>query len=281
MYIECKDNYPHELNINNNKNCYNNISTLLNEIIKNIQDTLINNFDTTSIDNGDDYISERDKMTYIITTTKNQERQIFDNVTTIDLSNCATKLKDEYNISKNDSLNILMVDKLEDYIHKIEYEVYYNFSLNNLTKLNLTSCEGIRIDISFPRDIPKNEIDKYNKSSGFYNDICYTFTSNSGTDESLNDRKNEYKLNNLSICEEDCDFSSYNEKSKKVICSCFTKLNMPLISDIKVDKNKLFSNFKDIRNVGNFKMLSCIRLFFNKSNIFIYIVFYNIRIHFF
>ena len=43
---------------------------------------------------------------------------------------------------------------------------------------------------------------------------------------------------------------------------------MPLISDIKVDKNKLFSNFKDIRNVGNFKMLSCIRLLFNKSNIF-------------
>ena len=39
--IECKDNYPHELNINSHKNCYNNISTLLNEIIKNIQDTLL------------------------------------------------------------------------------------------------------------------------------------------------------------------------------------------------------------------------------------------------
>ena len=211
--------------------------------MKNIQESLINNFDTISIDNGDDYIVKGEKMTITITSTKNQESHIYDNVTTIDLSNCATVLKDEYNISKNDSLYILMVDKLEDYIHKIEYEVYYNFSLNNLTKLNLTSCNGIRINILFPKDIPKNEIDKYNKSSRFYNDICYTLTSESGTDISLNDRKNDYKLNNLSICEEDCDFSYYNEKSKKAVCSCFTKLYMPLISEIQVDKNKLFSNF--------------------------------------
>ena len=72
----------------------------------------------------------------------------------------------------------------------------------------------------------------------------------------------------MSICEEDCDFTSYNKLSKKAICSCYTKLSIPLISEIKIDKNKLFSNFKDIRNIGNFKMLSCIRLFFEKKNIF-------------
>ena len=184
------------------------------------------------------------------------------------LDKCAKKLKDVYNISVNESLYILMIDMKVDNIHKIEYEVYYNFSSNNLTKLNLTYCKDIRIDISFPCDIPYNEIDKYNKSSGFYNDICYTLTSNSGTDISLKDRQNEYQKNNLSICEEDCDFTYYNEKHKKSICSCFTKLNMPLISEIKVDRQKLFSNFKDIRNIGNFKMLSCIKFFFLKNNIF-------------
>ena len=34
-----------------------------------------------------------------------------------------------------------------------------------------------------------------------------------------------------------------------------------------MDKEKLFSNFKDIRNIGTFKMLSCIKLFLNKNNL--------------
>ena len=71
----------------------------------------------------------------------------------------------------------------------------------------------------------------------------------------------------MSVCEENCDFTEYNTESKKAICSCYTKIIFPLISEIKVDKEKLFSNFKDIRNIGNFKMLSCIKLFLNKNNL--------------
>ena len=48
----------------------------------------------------------------------------------------------------------------------------------------------------------------------------------------------------------------------------FVKVILPLISEIKVDRNKLFSNFKDIRNIGNFQILSCIKLFLNEYNIF-------------
>ena len=90
----------------------------------------------------------------------------------------------------------------------------------------------------------------------------YTLTSDSGTDKSLKDRKNEYKIYNLSVCEEDCEFTSYNKDFKKAVCSCFTKKDMTLIYKIILDKKKLFSNFKDIRNIGNFKMLSCMHLFF-------------------
>jgi hypothetical protein len=43
---------------------------------------------------------------------------------------------------------------------------------------------------------------------------------------------------------------------------------LPLISEIKVDKNKFFSNFYDINNIANIKMLKCIHLLFDKSNIF-------------
>ena len=125
-----------------------------------------------------------------------------------------------------------------EHIVKIEYEVYYNFSYNNYTKLDLDVCKGIKIDISIPKDIPFNKIDKYNKSSGFYNDICYTLTSESGTDVSLKDRKDEYKMNKLSVCEENCDFTTYNNNAKKAICSCNIKVNLPAITEIKLDKNK-------------------------------------------
>ena len=60
-----------------------------------------------------------------------------------------------------------------DNILKIEYEVYYPFLPNNFTKLNLSVCKNIKIDISIPIEIPLNKIDLYNMSSDLYNDICY------------------------------------------------------------------------------------------------------------
>ena len=206
-------------------------STLYDKVIENIQESLINNFDTTSIDNGSDYISSLENITYRITTTKNRERQKNDSITTIDLGECANNLKGEYNISFNENLYILMIDMFVNNIEKVEYEVYYNFSSKNLTKLNLTSCKDTKIAISIPRDIPYNEIDKYNKSSGYYNDICYTLTSESGTDKPLKDRQDDYNKNNLSLCEEGCDFSSYNKESKKVECSCDKKMSITKLSN--------------------------------------------------
>ena len=101
------------------------------------------------------------------------------------------KIKEEYNIPKNKSLYILKIDvKQEGYqIPKIIYEVYYPLFGNNLIKLNLTVCEGIKIDISIPIKLPDN-LDIYNSSSDYYNDICYTSTSEDGTDITLSDRKN-------------------------------------------------------------------------------------------
>ena len=65
-----------------------------------------------------------------------------------------------------------------------------------------------------------------------------------------------------------CDFTEYNKETKKAVCSCFTKIKFPLLSEIKVDKDKLFSNFKDIGNIANFKMLTCLNLLFDKNNLF-------------
>ena len=177
-------------------------------------------------------------------------------------------MKVNYNISLNDSLYLLIVNTKIENIPKVEYEVFYPFSSNNFSTLNLSFCKDMRIDISFPVDISINDLDKYNKSSGLYNDICYTLKTESDTDITLKDRQNEYVENSMSICEEDCEFSEYDENTKRAICSCDTKLEMSLISKIKVDKKKLISNFKDIRNIGNFKMLKCYYLLFDINNAF-------------
>ena len=104
-------------------------------------------------------------------------------------------------------------------IPKIEYEVYYPSNNNNdLEKLNLSLCEGEKIDISIPVKIDDN-IDKYNPKSAYYNDICYKTTSESGTDISLKDRKNEFVENNMTLCEENCDMIDYNPNNAKVKCS--------------------------------------------------------------
>ena len=58
------------------------------------------------------------------------------------------------------------------------------------------------------------------------NDICYKYTSDKGTDILLDDRKNEYIINNMSLCEKDCDYNGYNTITKKALCKCNVKLTL-------------------------------------------------------
>ena len=136
-------------------------------------------------------------------------------------------------------------------IPKIEYEVYYPLYNNDLVKLDLIICKDIKIAVSIPVYI-NEDINKYNTSSNYYNDICSKATSKSGTDILLTDRKNEFINNNMSLCEEDCDLIDYDYDTKKAKCSCLTKINVPLIKDIKFvkfDKKKLSYFIKIISGV--------------------------------
>ena len=231
---------------------------------------IINDLAQKDVNNYTDTIYTNGKVTYTITTTSNQKNNNNDNVTVISFGDCEFELKGKNNIPINDSLYILKIDAIVEQlkIPKIEYELYYPFSRNNITKLDLSVCKDIKINISIPINISLDELNKYNSSSDLYNDLCYTLTTESGTDKSLKDRQKEFVDNSMSVCEEDCDFIDYDNTTKKAICSCYTKIELPLISDIKVDKNKLLDNFKNINNIANFKMLNCLNLFFNKNNFF-------------
>ena len=151
-------------------------------------------------------------------------------------------------------------------IPKIGYEVYYPLFNTNLIKLNLTVCQDTKIDLSIPINITEN-LDKVNTSSGYYNDICYTFTSDEGTDISLADRKNDFIDNNLTVCEEGCDFTDFNSSIGKATCSCFANTNTSFkIGDLVIDKDKLLKQFTDFKNIANIKILKCYNLIFKKES---------------
>ena len=70
----------------------------------------------------------------------------------------------------------------------------------------------------------------------------------------------------MGICEDECDFISYNYETQKAVCSCNIKTEIPLINNIKVDKETLLKSFIDINNIANIQILKCYKIVFQKNN---------------
>ena len=235
--------------------------------IENVKEELTNGFNTSNIDSGKNVVIGQKHSTIAITSTENQkkEKTSNSNSTTIDLWDCEAKIKDEYGIPKNKSLYILKIDVKQEglKIPKIAYEVYYPLFGDNLIKLNLTVCKDSKIEISIPV-VLTDDIDKINPASEYYNNICYTYTSEYGTDISLSDRKNNFVNNNLTVCEEDCNFNGYNYTTEKTSCFCNVKTEQTTkIRDISFNRNKLYDSFTNIKNIVNINVLKCYNLIFN------------------
>ena len=258
----CYDLYNYELIIKEKSN-----NEIINktEIINNVITDLFIEFNKRDIDNGTDNKKVvNEDITVILTSTLNQKNNEHINNISMDLGQCENILKYNYNISNNDSLYILQIVSEEDgmKIPKIEYEIFYPLNNGtNLTKLNLSYCKGTKIEISIKVKINDN-IDKYNLSSDYYNDICSKATSENGTDILLKDRRKEFVDNNMSLCEENCDLINYDFNTEKAKCSCDIKLNIPSNYDIKFNKKEFLKSFIDFKNIFNFNIMKCYKTVF-------------------
>ena len=242
--------------------CYDNI-------LKNVEEGFTSeNYDTKNLDKGEDEVIKTEKMTITFTTSQNQRNNINNNMSTIDLGECETLLRNYYNMSNNETLYMKKIDIVQEGMKatKVEYDVYSKLNGNNLVKLNLTVCGSTKISISIPLIITES-LDKLNTSSGYYNDICYTTTTEDGTDISLKDRQNEFSETDKVVCQDDCDFSDYDYETSKAICSCEVKETPASIADMNINKGKLLENFKDIKNIVNFEFLICYKQLFKKEGI--------------
>ena len=240
-------------------------------LIKYIKEDLINGNLKTLISNltsGEkkDLTSINKDIIYQITTTENQKNKIYSNISTINLGECEDKLKSIYKIDKNLSLIIFKVDFFMTglLIPVIGYEVYNPL---NFSQLDLNYCKDITIKLNIPVSINENNLYKHDPKSDYYNDECYTYTTEEGTDLILNDRQNDFNNNNLSLCEGSCTFNGYDTNTKKVLCECETKPKISNISDIVNDGNILLVDFNTENTNPNIDAMKCINKLFSKEGL--------------
>ena len=166
------------------------------------------------------------------------------------------------------------------YIPIVQYQF---FNPETKEPLDLNACIASPISLSYPilKDIDNNTF-MHEPNNEYYNDKCYPYTTNNGTDIILNDRKKEYNNNNLGLCENNCKFIGINNKNNKSNCECEVKKTFKDLKSITIDKDKLLNNFIDFKSTMNIDIILCIDTLFNfdgiKNNIGSYITMTDIII---
>ena len=203
-----------------------------------------------------------------MTTSDNQKNN---NISTINLGDCEAKLKKVYGINESLPLIIFKIDYFspDTLIPIIGYEIYHPI---NKSKLDLSYCEDILIKLNIPVNIDENKLFRYDPTSEFYTDNCFSYTTEDGTDIILNDRKQEYSDNNLALCEHNCNYTGYDKDNKQSSCDCNIKNKMDTISEIIDNPNKLSDNFnseeKDSSSgSSNIISIKCTKELFSKEGL--------------
>ena len=196
----------------------------------------------------------------------------------IDLGQCENLLKKHYHINENISLIIIKFEKVSDKSSErsLQYEVYEPF---NKTKLNLSICDNITIDIYIPVILSEktqnlfNELkdlgyDLFDINSPFYQDICTPYKSSDGTDVPLTDRINSYYNNEETSCQSNCKFSEYLMESQYLKCDCDiinTEINTQETN--KFSAKSIYQSFFNVLKYSNYKVLKCSKLAFTINSI--------------
>ena len=193
-------------------------------------------------------------------------------ISEIDLGVCYMKIQQNYKIDNN--LIIVIVNKKINNLNK--YSIFNpntgteilpdgickNETIiikeNILNKLN----ENNNIDIDSVLSLTGQNIDIFNKSSEFYNDICFHFDPPINKDITLKDRILLY-YPNITLCEDYCIIKGVNLTTLTTICECpinnhMNKNNLlgenlnNIINEGVLADNVLYqSSIEDIRNILN------------------------------
>jgi hypothetical protein len=166
------------------------------------------------------------------------------NSTIIDFHECYEKIQKHYNL-EGISLIILIADFLDN--NHLENTLFYFFhpktgiilSINGICDEETFTIEKSlhhypEINIDQAKFFKNQNIDIFNTSDIFFNDLCCFFESPNGRDVPLKERILLF-YPNITLCDERCNNAGVNLTSMKAICECKLK---EILSEAK-DATKL------------------------------------------
>ena len=241
------------------------IDIIINYIKNGEMDFLINK---TIKENKTDLLTKQNNIKYQITSTYNQKNNIYGNISIINLGKCEEILKKQNNLEPDD---ILIIFKYDIEVPGIQIPLvgYLVFDPKEYKPLDLNCCkkENTKIEILYPAEINESIYKKINPKSEYYKNKCNSYSNENKVDMTLYDRKNEFNNKNLSLCADGCEFSDYNFQIKKAICYCDAQTNSNSVLDKLINKERLLSNFKDIKKTINLSVIKCFKIFFSKDGL--------------
>ena len=186
----------------------------------------------------------------------------------IELNECHDILKKKYNLKDNDSIIMIKIEKniTNSSVNNVEFLLYSSSGL----QLDTSHCKDVKINILKPlininfdinNAIYLNNlgINIFDPNDTFFNDICYSFTNENGSDVILKDRRSDY-FENETFCEDNCNNFTIDYSTMYVNCECNPESLNKNLDDI-------FNNEITKHNFGNIKKAFTSNLF--KSNIVI------------
>ena len=219
------------------------------------------------INNSSDFVLKKNNILYQLTTSYNQRINPDENEakSIINMENCERHLKNHYKFEKHHDFIIFKIEYEEGLlIPIIEYEIY---DIDNNTKLDLAFCKDINITLNIKVNINESIFYKYNPFCDYYNDRCNKNISDFGTDIIINDRRNEFITNKMSLCEKNCIFKDYNSITKRVTCECKPKSKLHYLPEIKSETNKLYNSFDEMKEITNLHVFTCYHVLFSKNGL--------------
>ena len=217
---------------------------------------------------------------YLLTTLDSEDDNSTNKFSKINLGECENILKEYYNLDKNITLIILILEKqtAKSSERDLQFEVYEPY---NKTKLSLSVCENTPIEISTPlilteeiqnlyEELKNQGYNMFDINDDFYQDICSTYKSENNTDVPLSDRIKYYFNNDETQCQSGCTFLDYSIETQKLKCECSVSSTEMDIENKKDKKNEgaksLYESFYDVLKYSNYKVLKCYNLVFRSEN---------------
>ena len=195
-------------------------------------------------------------------------------VSILDISECESVLKQIYHLSVEENILILKgnsIKELEQYFTKDVYYLFYSTSIKKF--LDITYCKQTTVKISqslsagnfkLPftaqyklNSVLENGYDAFDPESDFYNDLCTPFTNENGNDVTLDDRRRDYFIENLNMCDKECTFLGYNTSSNMFSCECPTTKSEDGTEKKEIISKELPSDFYENHTLSNLQVIKC------------------------